>query len=470
MFPPFFMLPLGFIIFPYIINLIINISFKNSLFNFFFNGLFFGMGFFCIFLSWIYNPFLVFESTKPFAILSLLLPLFLSIFFGLSFLLYKFIKDIPYIIFFTVFIFLISALIISNFLYGFPWFSYSLILSNNFLGFYLIKYYGTFTSGFLILSIFLLPTFLFYFTKFNKKNILILFAYLPLLLFILIPIKYIFFSNDKYHVDVNLDIYQILSPINKTNKNQIKQNIIQLIDRSDADYIIFAENNYPQVIYDSNFLELIKTIKNKKKIILGATREENGKFYNSFILLEDGKTQYFDKKILVPFGEFLPFRRYLKFMEKISGTIDYESGNIDRLLTTKEGINILPIICYEVIFDRIFKNINKYEIDILINITNDSWFGNKIGPYQHFYLTRLKSLIANKPIIRVSNNGISAIIDNNGKIIKSSKLNEVSNLKYKLKINKSFSYYFIHNLFYFYLIFIFLFFLLFSKCYIDDKK
>jgi apolipoprotein N-acyltransferase len=470
MFPPFFMLPLGFIIFPYIVNLINNASYKNSLFNLFVYGLFFGIGFFFIFLFWIYNPFLVFEATRPFAFLSLLLPLFLSIFFGLSFLIYKFIKDIPYIILFTVFIFLISELVISNFLYGFPWFSFSLILSNNFLGFYFIKYYGTLTSGFFTLSIFVLPSFLFYFREFNKKNILILFAYLPLFFFILIPIKYYFFNNEKSNGNVNLDIYQILSPIDKPNKNQIEQNIIQLINSSDADYIIFAENNYPHIIYDSNFFDIIKSIKNKKKVIFGATREEDDKFYNSFILLEDGKIQYFDKKILVPFGEFLPLRKFLKFMEKISGTIDYESGNIDRLLTTKEGINIFPIICYEIIFDHIFKNINKYEIDILINITNDSWFGKKIGPYQHFYLSRLKSLIANKPIVRVSNNGISAIIDQNGKIIKSSNLNEFRNLKYNLKIKSNFSYYLIHNLFVYYLIFLFFFFLLFNKHFINGKK
>ena len=80
-----------------------------------------------------------------------------------------------------------------------------------------------------------------------------------------------------------------------------------------------------------------------------------------------------------------------------------------------------------------FKNINKKEIDILINITNDSWFGTRSGPYQHFYISRIKSLIANKSLLRVSNNGISAIINPNGKI-KSLILTLQDNANYKTHI------------------------------------
>jgi apolipoprotein N-acyltransferase len=99
----------------------------------------------------------------------------------------------------------------------------------------------------------------------------------------------------------------------------------------------------------------------------------------------------------------------------------------------------------------------------LINITNDSWFGTRSGPYQHFYISRIKALVASKSLLRVSNNGISAIIDNNGKIIKSSKLNKVTQLKYKLKINNNKSYYPIHKIFTYYLFSIFIFLIIYSK-------
>ena len=93
-------------------------------------------------------------------------------------------------------------------------------------------------------------------------------------------------------------------------------------------------------------------------------------------------------------------------------------------------------------------------IDLLINITNDSWFGDKIGPYQHFYHSRIRALIANKYLVRVSNNGISAIIDNKGNIINSSKLNTQTNLKYTLDVKNTIHYKFVHNFLLIYLIFI----------------
>ena len=155
------MLPLGFIIFPLLTNFLFQDIYQRTFFNFFFIGFFFGFGFLLIYLSWIYNPFLVYEHTQPFAVLAIFLPIFLSIFFGLSFLLYKFFKNLLFLILITPFIFILIEFLISNSFYGFPWVTNSLILSNNLFGFYLIKYSGTITSGFLIISIFLMPTLFF---------------------------------------------------------------------------------------------------------------------------------------------------------------------------------------------------------------------------------------------------------------------------------------------------------------------
>ena len=150
-------------------------------------------------------------------------------------------------------------------------------------------------------------------------------------------------------------------------------------------------------------------------------------------------------------------------MEIISGSIDFQKGNTERIITTSDNLKILPIICYEIVFDKIFKNINKKEIDILVNITNDSWFGTRSGPYQHFYITRIKALVANKPLIRVSNNGISAIISNDGKIIKSTKLNQITQLKYELETTYTKSYFSIHKRFMYYLFSIFIFLIIYFK-------
>ena len=156
------MLPLGFIIFPYFIILISSLSKQKSFLTFFFNGFLFGLGFLIIYLSWIHNPFLVYEATKAYAFLALLLPFFLSIFFGLGFVIYKYLILKLNIILITPFVFILIEVAISNFIYGFPWITNSLILSNNIMGFYLIKYSGTITSGYLILLLFLSPLMLSY--------------------------------------------------------------------------------------------------------------------------------------------------------------------------------------------------------------------------------------------------------------------------------------------------------------------
>ena len=456
------MLPLGFVILPYFIILISNLSYKESFFRFFFNGFLFGLGFLIIYLSWVHNPFLVYEATRAYSFFALLLPLFLSIFFGLGFLIYKYLTLKLQKILFTPFIFILIEFAISNFLYGFPWVSHSLILSNNLIGFYIIKYLGTITSGYLILLFFLLPSMFTYFINIKKYYKKLIIVYSPLIL-ILLPILFNDSKQKPYNKEIIIEINQLVNPINSLNKKNIEEKIKKLINDSKSDYIIFAENNFPYLI-DKNNLDTLNTfIKNNKKVIIGATTIKDGDYYNSFFLLEKNKIQTFDKQILVPFGEFLPFRKYLNFMEIISGSTDYQKGDAERIITTSDNLKILPIICYEIVFDKIFNNINKKEIDILVNITNDSWFGAKSGPYQHFYISRLKALVANKSLLRVSNNGISAIIDNNGKIIKSSKLNKITQLKHKLKINNNKSYFSNHKIFTFYLFSIFIFLIIYSK-------
>jgi len=457
------MLPLGFILFPYFIILISNLSNQKSFLIFFLNGFLFGLGFLIIYLSWVHSPFLVYEATKGYAFLALLLPVFLSIFFGLGFVIYKFLDLKLHIILITPFIFILIEFTISNFIYGFPWISNSLILSNNITGFYLIKYLGTITSGYLIILLFLLPLMISYLINIKKYYKLLLVVYSPLIFFIFLPLFAYESKQKPFHKEIVIEINQLVDPINSINNKNIEEKIKNIINISKSDYIIFAENNFPYLINKNNLSYLNPFIKENKKVIIGATTVRDGDYYNSFFLLEKNKIQTFDKQILVPFGEFLPFRKYLKFMEIISGGVDYQKGNSERIITTTDNLKILPIICYEIVFDKIFKNINKKEIDILVNITNDAWFGTKSGPYQHFYISRMKALVANKLLLRVSNNGISAIIDNNGKVVKSSKLNKKTQLKYKFKIKKNTSFFPIHKIFMYYLFLIFIFLIIYSK-------
>ena len=94
--------------------------------------------------------------------------------------------------------------------------------------------------------------------------------------------------------------------------------------------------------------------------------------------------------------------------------------------------------------------------DFIVNITNDFWFGDYLGPYQHFYLTKIRAAEFNKPIIRVSNNGISAVIDNNGRVLNNTELNNAEKLKHKFLLQGNDNFVYLHLIFkiYFFIIFI----------------
>ena len=467
LFPPFFMMPLGLVIFPYLIKLLNQISITKNLFYYFSLGFFYGLGFLLVFLFWIQNPFLMNEATKNFSILGLILPVFLSIVFGLGFTIYKYINKIYFLIIFTPFIFLLIEFVIANIFYGFPWITYSLILSNNLVGFYFLKYFGTYISSYLIIIIYILPVLFIYSYKLKNIKKFISVIHLPFLLVFALLFFNLNSNNVEQNKKISLEIFQIFSPINKFDNHLIQTDIINKIKNSNAEYIIFAENNYPYLISDINSIDILKHIKDNKKVIIGTTRIDKNKFYNSFLFLEKDNVQIFDKQILVPFGEFLPFRSYIKFLENISGNVDFTAGTKERIIKSSDQINILPVICYEIIFNKVLRKINENDIDILINITNDSWFGNTLGPYQHFYHARMRALISNKYLLRVSNNGISAIIDNNGKVLKSTQLNTKNNFKYLLEIKNTIYLGTIHNILILYLIFII--FIFFKYNYKYDK-
>ena len=254
LFPPFFMLPLGLVIFPYFIKLLSKTSNKKSLFIFFNYGFSFGLGFLLFLLCWIFNPFLVYESTRNFAALSILLPIFLSLFFGFGFCIYKFLRSDYLILILTPFIFLIIEFIISNIFYGFPWISFSLILSNNLLGFYILKYFGIYVASYLILFFFTTPIlFFFNFKLINKKNLIVI-LHLPFVLVLII--LYIFNSSNesKYIKELSLEINQIASPIKNIDREKVEKNIIENIKNSNSEILIFAENNFPYIISDNNIL------------------------------------------------------------------------------------------------------------------------------------------------------------------------------------------------------------------------
>ena len=469
LFPPFFILPLGFFIFPYFYKLLLKLNQILSMPLYFFSGIFYGLGFFSIFLIWIKNPFLISDATKNYAFFSSFLIIFISFIFGLVFILFKYTRNFSFQIFCIPLFLIVAEIFIANFWYGFPWLTFALIISNNSIGSYFLYLFGTHATGFLLLNLFFIPQLFILrekiFVLFKPILVIILLIFIITLLIHLINYKEI--TKQKFK-EIKVELFQMNNPIfnnNLSEKEKYKE-IVTFIKNSEADLIVFAENNFPYIVNDIHQVGLDKLLKPNQTLIIGATRNANDKYFNTLLVLEQNNTFFFDKKILVPFGEFIPFRYYFSFMDFIAGSSDFDTGSKDRFIEIKDQYSFIPIICYEIIFFwKLLNETNDFS-DLIVNITNDAWFGDFFGPYQHLYLTKMRAAEFNKPLIRVSNNGISAIFDNNGKILSSTKLNKREIINFNLEVGGGLNLIFFHKILNIFLIFFFLanvYFLFFKK-------
>ena len=436
-FPPYFFLPIGFIVFPFLcIFFDKNNLVKIKKINLFFYSFSFSFSFFLMLLFWIKNPFFVFDETKNYFLLSIFFIFLLGLIFSSIFtIVIKFNKIIP-IIHLIPIIFILVELVISIFLYGFPWISFAVIISTNNILTFIPEYCGSFVTSFLILQIFCLP-YIFIKNKINYRELIIFLIFLiPLL--IIITFSYISSNNNNYDkIKLDLEIFQLNFKKNIFNPEDRLKVIINNIKNSNAELLVFAENNYPYLVKNNELKKIQNILKNNQTVVIGATSFFKNNYYNTLFNISPTAITSFDKKILVPFGEFLPLRSLLNFFEPISGSHDYLTGTKERIIKFDNKINYIPVICYEIIFYwKLIDNLN-FKSPLIINITNDIWFGKYIGPYQHFYLTKLRASEFNKPIIRASNNGISGIILPDGEIILPTKLNINKTIRYEIDLGKN---------------------------------
>ena len=126
----------------------------------------------------------------------------------------------------------------------------------------------------------------------------------------------------------------------------------------------------------------------------------------------------FDKFHLVPFGEYMPrvFRWALDWLRLTEGMGDFDAGPGLRTMVQPGFPTFSPLICYEVIFPaEVAAPARRPEL--LLNITNDAWFGISPGPFQHFAAARFRSIEEGIPLVRAANNGISAVVDSYGRVV-----------------------------------------------------
>lgn len=164
------------------------------------------------------------------------------------------------------------------------------------------------------------------------------------------------------------------------------------------------------------------TVKGSSSSVIG--------YSNSAVLLDrDGNVTYtYDKIHIVPFGEYVPLRRLLFFVDKlVYGIGDYIPGSSYIKAVTPFG-SFGTLICYEIIFPGLVRKFYAHGGDFMVTITNDAWFGKTSGPYQHFSMAVFRAIENRKPVIRAANSGISGFIDSSGRIIGRTELFERTTL------------------------------------------
>ena len=202
----------------------------------------------------------------------------------------------------------------------------------------------------------------------------------------------------------------------------------------DADIIIWPEAAIPAPEYMvSEFLDNANKVANlnNSAIITGIISHQQDSFYNSLIVLGnhstkeqsqadytgDGKNE-FKKHHLLPIGEFVPLESLLRPLAPLFNLPmssfargEYQQENLNAL-----GHQIAPAICYEIAFpEQLRANVNS-GTELLLTVSNDAWFGSSNGPLQHMEIAQMRSVEMGRPLVRATNNGVTAVVDEHGNI------------------------------------------------------
>ena len=431
--PPYFQIWAAFCAFSWALLLCLNINKLRSLAAV---GYWFGFGFFAIGFYWIGNALLV-DMTKTgwlYPIVLFLNGAFFGLFTILPFVATAINRNIFLkIIDFAAVWFLSTEWLRSFLLTGFPWNPISSIMTFSPTMIQTLAWWGTYGFSMIMIMIFSCGSLWLY--NPNRKNLAFVCFFILGTWALLWEYGNFKLTNRPFVSDGNSLVIRLVQPsipqTLKWNKETVERNLQDYIDMShgeDNNFVDFVVWGETASSFDlSNDMEhnrrVRKAIPRNGFLITGLLRyEENNneyKPYNSLAVIDKRGEIFglYDKSHLVPFGEYIPFRKIMpQWLHPLTNTIaEFGRGNKYATIKLDKYPEFAPLICYEIIFsDEVIRKENKPKWMVLL--TNDGWYGISSGPYQHLAAAQMRAVEEGISIVRSANSGISAIINPYGEI------------------------------------------------------
>ena len=406
-------------------------------------GWMFGFGFFLCTFYWLGFAFLVeaekFAWAMPLAIL--VLPAGLALFWGLATSLVSFVwTESPLRVIWLALALSMAEWLRGTILTGLPWGGFAPALASNGLMMQALSLVGPDSYTLFALMLFSLPVFLL--SEDGHKSLGVRLSLCIMLIFIAQLGFGAWRLLSSKPTSQNRPVVRLVQP-NIPQKEKWKfENRSWIFNRllaltsyeseatptKDVDLVIWPESAIPfYLIEQPGALAAIKRILPEKAgLVTGALRREpdgtgdSAVFNSIYQLARNGTVEAaYDKMHLVPFGEYLPKHHWLEAigLEQLTAQKrGFSTGAMRHLLTIPGFGKILPLVCYEIAFPSEIRAFPQ-GADVIVNVTNDAWFGASAGPYQHLHLARMRAVEFGLPVVRVANTGISAIIDAKGQIV-----------------------------------------------------
>jgi len=455
--PPYDLWIVGFICFPLLFEILHRSPLKGI-----YTGFLFGFGYFCVGLIWIGNALLVDDNpyrwAYPIAITGL--PLILSIYPALAcFIAKRFCNNSRLQLFIgLVGFYALSELLRGHLFTGFPWNLTGYVWSGDDFASILVSQTaaigGIYFTSLLSAAWFLSPVLL----RFKNKPQIITF----MLCMVSVIAALIYgalrlqdagaATTANYNVKIvqpnisqadkwnphkqwsNLDTLLALSQPENPQESHTKTVIIWpetaisdyfLIRSKVRPYISAALSAYDDVTLVTGHLRVMDTQGHKTR-----------SYYNSLSVFEQNMetATHYDKTRLVPFGEYIPFQKYIP-IPTVTSFSGFKKGTGNHLINLGNDIQASGLVCYEIIFPNLIPKAQIQQSSVIINVTNDAWYGDSAGPHQHLAHAKFRAIETGKPIIRSANTGITAFTDPYGRITQKIPLNKKSNLTISASIS-----------------------------------